>query len=982
MPRTLSAPLGPLARAVARGGLNAVRTALGALVLALVLPVAPAYAQATYVQSTGLFHTGSGKTITGTLPAAPTVGNRLIVLAWSWNGGGTPTISIADNRGHTWTQHAQASATGNSQGTENAAIFSTTVASTGASFSVTASSPLSQSQIGAVVLEYSGVGALDQVATRTGTSATATVATAAATAATNELVVSSLGVLYPWLSNYGSMTPSSGWTSRAYDLDNLNFTAGGGADRNAATTGVQSVTWTAGSAYQGWAAAIATFKSTNVAPNHYSVATPGTAVNCEPASVTVSAHSSSHAVITTTNTITLSTSTGHGDWSLASGSGSFTAGASDSGSATYTFASADAGSATFLLRDTYPETLSVNVSDGTATDSTGAATASDDPPLTFVPSGFRFTNGANAGTTIGTQRSGVTSTQSLALQAIRTDTTTGACTTAFASGTTATISLAYQCNDPGTCIAGQTFSVTNNGTTTAIAGNPAAGVTTYTPVPLRFSTANAEAPLAISYSDAGQVTLVARYAIPLGSGAASGNVMTGSGQFVVQPYTLALSNVKRTSDGLANPAAATASGATFLAAGAPFTATVTARNLQGSATPNFGRESSPAAVTLNPALVLPATGRNPAVTGSFGSFSGGSATGTAFAWGEVGIVTLTPSVANYLGSGAVTGTPSGNVGRFVPNAFAVALNSPVLGTPCTAGAFGYVGQPFTYTVAPVATLTAQAVGGTTTQNYTGALMRLTNASLTGRTYSGGAGNPALDTSGLPATTADPAIADLGGGQVSLTFSAGTGLAYVRGTSPAAPFAATVSLAITVADLDGVAAPNPVTFGATGGMLWSAGTTQRWGRAALRNAAGSDLLDLPVPLTTQYWLSAAQGFTTATDDACSTAPTLVLSNWKGNLPPGATCVRDSGSPGTSGAGCATAAAVASRYRSSASGGNFNLVLAAPGGGSGGAVNVTATVPTWLRYPWAGPAATQTGPTAIATFGIYAGSAARVYGREVY
>jgi MSHA biogenesis protein MshQ len=951
-----------------------------ALVCALLATTA--HAQATLVQTTGLFHTGNGTAITATLPGAPKTGNRLIVLAWSWSGSGTPTISISDSRSHKWTQHAQAAVASSNVGWENAAIFSTTVTTNGASVSVTATSPFSQSQIGAVVLEYSGVGALDQATTRTGTSSTASISTAAATAAANELVVTSFGVLYPWLSNYGAMTPSAGWTARATDIDNLNFTAGGGADRNAATTGVQSITWTGGSAFQGWAAAIAAFRTSATAPDHYSVSPPASAVNCEPAIVTVTAHTSAHVAVTTTNTITLTTSTGHGDWALSSGSGSFTAGASNSGTATYTFASADAGSATFTLRDTYPETVSIGASDGTATEATGSATSNDDPPLTFSPSGFRFTNGSNAATTIGTQRAGVTSTQALALQAIRTDTTTGACTTAFASGTTANISLAYQCNDPTTCIAGQTFTVTNNGTSTAIASNPATGVSSYTSVPLRFSTANAEAPIQISYSDTGRVTLVASYAIPLGSGSASGNVMTGSGQFVVQPYTFVLSNVKRTSDNLANPAASTASGSVFAAAGAPFTATVTARNAQGTATPNFGRETAPATVALTPTLVLPTTGRNPAVTGSFGTFTGGSATGTSFAWSEVGIVTLTPSVSNYLGSGAVAGTTSGNVGRFVPNAFAVAQNTPVIGTTCSSGTFSYVGQPFTYLVPPIATLTAQAVGGATTQNYTGSLMRMTNASLTGRTYSGGTGNPALDTTGLPATTADPAIADLGAGQVSLTYSAGTGLAYTRGTSPVAPFAANVSLAITVADLDGVSASNPVTFGSGTGMLWSTGTTQRWGRATLRSVAGSEVVDLPMPLRVQHWLSAAQGFTTTTDDACTVAPTLAFSNWKRNLQSGETCVRDSGSPGASGLGCPVAAASSKRYRSVASGGDFNLVLAAPGAGNSGAVTVTATVPAWLQYTWGGPGTTATGPAGLATFGVFSGSPQQVYEREVY
>ena len=101
---------------------------------------------------------------------------------------------------------------------------------------------------------------------------------------------------------------------------------------------------------------------------------------------------------------------------------------------------------------------------------------------------------------------------------MRSDTKTGGCTTAFASGTTANVSLGFQCSNPQSCIAGQTLTVTNNGATTAIAANSAAGVTSYTAVPMKFSTANAEAPFSLTYSDVGQITLYAKYNIPLASG--------------------------------------------------------------------------------------------------------------------------------------------------------------------------------------------------------------------------------------------------------------------------------------------------------------------------------------------------------------------------------------------------------------------------------------------------------------------------------
>jgi hypothetical protein len=327
------------------------------------------------------------------------------------------------------------------------------------------------------------------------------------------------------------------------------------------------------------------------------------------------------------------------------------------------------------------------------------------------------------------------------------------------------------------------------------------------------------------------------------------------------------------------------------------------------------------------------------------------------------------------------------VGRFYPNNFAVTLNAPVFGTTCIAGGFSYLGQPLVYTVAPVATVTAQALGGATTRNYTGAFMKIADGTLTGRTYTPTPATPALITTGLPSTAVDPAIADLGTGQVTLTFGAGNGLLFNRGAA-IAPFNANIALSINVIDSDGVvvssvggvAATNPVTFGASGGIAFGAGAAQYYGRLALRDSVGSELLDLPMPLTTQYYLSTAVGFTTNTADSCTTAPKIAFSNYQLNLVAGETCVRDSGNPGASGAGCSAAAPATSQYDPVASSGNFNLILAAPGAGDNGALSVTATAPSWLQYTWSG--GVNSSPVGMGTFGEFPAPASRVYQREVY
>jgi MSHA biogenesis protein MshQ len=728
-------------------------------------------------------------------------------------------------------------------------------------------------------------------------------------------------------------------------------------------------------------------------PNHYALSTPGTAVNCAPAAVTITAHSSTHAAIATTDSIAIATSTSHGDWTLTTGGGTFTANGSDTGSASYTFVTADAGVVVLALRDTHAEAVTISVTDGSITATSGTATAAEDSPLTFVASGFIVTNGSNVATVIGTQVAAVTSTQSLALQAVRTDTKTGACTAVFASGKSVNIGLGYQCNNPTTCVSGQTLKLTNNGTTTGILSNPNSSLSNYTTVAMTFSTANAEAPFTLAYSDAGQISLDAKYTIPLGSGASSGSTMLGaSNQFVVQPYTLQLSAIKTTGSsfgnpaGFANPAASTPTGTVFIGAGQAFSATVTALNYLGAATPNFGQETSPAAVSMatNQVLSTAVGGSDfPAVSGSFGTYASGGASGTAFSWPEVGIMTITPSVASYLGSTpAVTGTTTGNVGRFIPNNFSVTLNTPLFAYGCTAGSFTYLGQPFVYATAPVITATAQSLGGTTTFNYTGSLFRLSdsNYAVTSRPYTPTPSSPTLITTGLPATTSDPTIVSSGNGVGTLTFSAGTGLSFTRGT-PIAPMSTNIALSYNVIDLDSVAATaNPVTFGANTGIQFpTSSTIQYYGRLALRDALGSELLDLPMQLVTQYYFSNSVGFVTNTSDSCTTAPAITFSNWQQPLVSGKTCVRDSGSPGASGQGCSAAAA--NGYAAFAVAGAFNLILSAPGLGFSGAENVTATAPSWLQYLWNTPGSNSS-PIGMATFGVFPGSPTRIYQREAY
>ncbi len=505
--------------------------------------------------------------------------------------------------------------------------------------------------------------------------------------------------------------------------------------------------------------------------------------------------------------------------------------------------------------------------------------------------------------------------------------------------------------------------------------------------PVDFS--QGQAAVLAKYKDVGRIRIFVRDDTTVNAELAAG-ITGATADFVVRPFAFTLSDVR--AGALANPAALDAAGPAFVAAGAPFQATVTARDAEGTATPNYGRESIPERVRLTTQLVAPAGGASPALgsTIGFGPFSGGQATGTDFTWSEVGIVRAIPGVGDgdYLTAGDVTGPASEPIGRFIPSHFVATLNAPLFATACSAGGFTYQGQTFDYTTAPVITATAVAVNGAPTTNYSGQFFKLSNATLTGRSYSA---NPAaaLDTAGLPATTVDPAIAAAGNGVATLTFGSGAGLAFAKAV-PQAPFPAQIQLAINILDDDGVAAVgvgplgNPVTFGVAGGIPFTAGSEIRYGRIRLGTAVGSELVELPVPMRAEYYSSAGTGFLTNLDDVCTSNVSLTFPAYTGALNAGDTCVLDAGAPGASGAGCTAAALLPVRYREpplAGAGGDFNLRLAAPGAGNQGSLSIRAAVPAWLRFDWDAGAAGDEDPTGQATFGIFGGERRLIYTRQI-
>lgn len=348
------------------------------------------------------------------------------------------------------------------------------------------------------------------------------------------------------------------------------------------------------------------------------------------------------------------------------------------------------------------------------------------------------------------------------------------------------------------------------------------------------------------------------------------------------------------------------------------------------------------------------------------------------------------------GSAAIAMNPGvSGFGRFIPDNFSVSTNTPAFATGC--GTFTYTGMPFFYGTAPVITVTARngtnnGLSNATTRNYAGAYMKLTDTSLTPGTQAaryarfdalGGGATPALDVTGLPAVTADPAIGTFTDGVGDLTFSSGTGgLLFARSTTaPHAPFDADIALAINVIDGDGIAyAGNPASFGAAtagNGIAFGGGKPVRYGRLRLSNASGSEKASLAVPVRAQFW--GGSSWVPNGADSCTSlaAGAFFLS---GTL-----------------AGSTSASAV------TLVGGQGTLTLAAPSPVATGSVDVaanlgasgadqsclsshggTAANKPWLRARNGNCAATyDRDPSARATFGIYTAETRKtIHIRESY
>lgn len=506
---------------------------------------------------------------------------------------------------------------------------------------------------------------------------------------------------------------------------------------------------------------------------------------------------------------------------------------------------------------------------------------------------------------------------------------------------------------------------------------------------------NCRAPLNVRYDEAGRVGVAVSYT---GSGEWEGVTISGSDNAVF--YPAALQVVASASGTLLNNTGA--SGQPVHSAALGFDLAISAVNSAGAVTTRYQpqaadrllgylRRSGPTGgASVDGSLQISAVtslASSTAVPGSLADFSSlaiapadvtnGSYSYPAAAYNEVGLVTLDVADSDYFGYQIdADETP---IGRFVPASFtrSASLTNRSATVGCSGGSFSYLGETLSASV----DLTAQSATGTVTRNYLGSFAKFNGGGLS--PYAGATGytlaatHAGADRSGRLQVFASSASSWSGGGS-TLSID----LAMNRAGSPDGPFDNTM-IGLSVIDSDGVALDSLDMDVDSNGADEHAllGTTNlRYGRVALGNAHGSDLRDLAMPVFAQYYAGAATGFITHGDDNCSPLASASLGDVDTSdaLDVGETCIRDSaGSSG--GFACADAGNPADQYTTAPTGGVYRLVLAAPGAGNTGSLNVSVDAPDYLHYDWSGAGADD--PQSLATFGIYSRDTSIIYQREL-
>jgi MSHA biogenesis protein MshQ len=415
-------------------------------------------------------------------------------------------------------------------------------------------------------------------------------------------------------------------------------------------------------------------------------------------------------------------------------------------------------------------------------------------------------------------------------------------------------------------------------------------------VPMNFNVAGI-ATAALEYADVGEVGLSA--SITTASASA-----TGSGSFIAAParFLVTATNAANTSLG---PTELTSAPTTIFAkAGEQFTLVITAVNALNAATKNFSKENTASKVKLTASInnynevpVPNGTGTNGGLTyPSPLTFSQGVSTNNKnVSFDDVGYIRLTAALDDgsgtsgyYLGyqTAAFQTTGKQFISRFVPDRFTTELLQTAKGAigwtmsctglatsanPCTgtSSQFIHSGQNFLLKVQ------AYNLAGALTKNYAGVLSR--EITLQAMTASGGTtvnsdGALTWSAEGPPVPTPAPA---------RFTFTEGVGLlvppSQGAANLPLFKFTkmypaddvppATVYLRATDTDL--VTSQRTATPPAVPPASVEAALTVVSGRLQVGNAHGSPTASLPLPVSAQYYMPGGYVFNPQVDAISST-----------------------------------------------------------------------------------------------------------------
>lgn len=674
--------------------------------------------------------------------------------------------------------------------------------------------------------------------------------------------------------------------------------------------------------------------------DHYEIIHDGAGLTCEAESITIKACEDSACTTLSSDPISLD----------------FQADGITKSSPTIT------GSAVVSLSQTSASTLTLSVARPSIMPSGSLVCSGDSCDIVFSTAGFRFLYGASNSTTIANQLAGSGFGDSLKIQAVKD--VSGVCTGLFDGSVN--IDLAQQSISPGNVSA---LDFTVNGS--AIAKNPSSGVTSYTSTTLNFGSDSIATIPTPFYQDAGQIQLHADYDV-------GGITLTGnSNSFWVSPDRLTVTARSVATD----LDATTATGFPVHKAGASFDFVVTAINATGTTTPNY----KPTQIQLKLLRTGPSSG---GVEGGFfygigssmtsalapvyqnvtlESFVSGISTFNQASYSEVGLLNLDLMDSNYGGVGIIVPGDAIDMGRFIPDHFRLSVSGNGSFQPsCTSGPadFTYIGEDFSYLVAPVVTISPVVASGIgVTQNYRGSFMHLTAGEISLKF-------PVIDggNSLVVVATPDPgSLNENGNGTLNYTFSLLDRYVYSRvGATEAPPFVGDLSIQIAnvFETLDSVSAEAmPLAVSPSGMEL-------RFGRLSAGNAFGSEIEDLPVPVVTEYF-SASGRYETNSDDFCSDPISLLSS-----LPDSVPSASHANIP--VGGGSSTIS-----FDNPVIAGDLGFVFSAPGEANIGDINLTFDLGSrlWLQYDWGGDGSLDASLVRTVTFGQYRGHDRVIYWQEV-